>query len=245
MKNIRVFIFILVILLTLGLVSCTRSASQPSDAPKGEESVSGDATSPVIDVLEEKGTQTAIAEEAGAEPMATEPPAEGAGAEESTGEGEPAAEESAPEEAPPTETTVEETEESGGESDSEQGGGQEPVTVPEEYEVPNKYTLQAGEFPWCIARRFNIDVSALLNANGLNTNSNVYPGTTLTIPKDAGPYAGARALRAHPTDYTVQHNDTVNSIACYFGDVDPRAIEAVNGLTGSYTLTPGDVIKIP
>jgi len=244
MKNIRLFIFILAIFLMLGLVACTRSASQPPTAPpgEGEEAATPEGTPAVLDVLKEAARQTEMAESGETEPQEAEPSGE-----EPAEETEVAAEEGSPAEGEPAAEVVEEgspAETEAPEEGSEQGGGQEPVTVPE-YEVPNKYTLHAGEFPWCIARRFNIDISALLSANGLNTNSNVYPGTTLTIPKNAGPYAGARALHAHPTNYTVQYNDTIYTIACYFGDVDPRAIEAVNGLTGSYTLTSGDVIKIP
>ena len=32
---------------------------------------------------------------------------------------------------------------------------------------PATYTLQSGEFPWCIARRFNVDPNELLSLNGL------------------------------------------------------------------------------
>lgn len=64
--------------------------------------------------------------------------------------------------------------------------------------------------------------------------------------EDAPAYnLGARALRAHPTSYLVQSGNTVYSIACIFGDVDPRNIEAVNNLTGAYTLSVGQTIQIP
>jgi LysM repeat protein len=114
------------------------------------------------------------------------------------------------------------------------------------YPVPDTYTLQTGEFPFCIARRFDIAPSALLSANNLSSTSPVYAGTVLTIPEDAPAYnLGARALRAHPTSYVVQSGNTVYSIACLFGDVDPRNIEAVNNLTGAYTLSVGQTIQIP
>ena len=106
--------------------------------------------------------------------------------------------------------------------------------------------MQKGEFPFCLARRFNVAPSALLSANGLTTSSVTYPGQTLKIPKDAAKYnAGDRALKAHPTEYTVQAGDTVFSIACLFGDVDPRAIEDHNGLSGAYTIKVGQVLVIP
>lgn len=111
--------------------------------------------------------------------------------------------------------------------------------------IPSTYTLKEGEFPYCIARRFNVDPSSLLAANGMTPSSAVSPGLTLTIPQDASPFPPPRALRSHPSTYTVQVGDTINSIACLFGDVDPNAIAAANGLSSPYTLTPGTVLTIP
>jgi LysM repeat protein len=238
MKKVYYPIFILVILLTFGLVACTRSASQPSSGDEeGGMPLPTLGTQEPMSMLEEMATQTAMAQEAGSQPEEATPD-EGA-AEEATPE------EGAAEEATPVEGGTDEEEAPGG-GGEEAGGGQEEVVTPKEYKVPDTYTLRSGEFPFCIARRFNISPSALLNANGLSINSNVYPGTKLTIPKNAGSFdAGSRALRSHPTNYTVVSGDTVFSIACLYGDVDPRAIEEVNGLSGSYTLNPGQVIKIP
>ena len=111
--------------------------------------------------------------------------------------------------------------------------------------VPTTYTLHEGEFPYCLARRFNINPDDLLAANGLSENQWVYPGTTLTIPQNAGKFPYARALRPHPTTYTVQAGDTFYSIACEFGDVWPEAIAAANGMSVDANLTPGLVIHIP
>lgn len=242
MKKSNSVIFILVILLAFGLVACTRSASkQSTEGEEGGLPVPTMGTQEPMSMLEEMATQTAVALQAGA------PEEEAPGGEAAPEEG--VAEETAPEEAGAESDTTGEAapaEEPGGTTDEEAGGGQEPVDAPKEYGVPDTYTLKSGEFPFCIARRFDISPSALLSANGLGINSNVYPGTKLTIPKSAGSFdAGSRALRSHPTNYTVVSGDTVFSIACLFGDVDPRAIEEVNDLSGSYTLTSGQVIKIP
>ncbi len=111
--------------------------------------------------------------------------------------------------------------------------------------VPSTYTLHEGEFPYCLARRFNIDPDALLRANGLARGQIVYPGKTLTIPTNANPFPYQRALRAHPTTYVVQYGDTLYSIACKFGDVWPEAIAAANNLSLDATLTPGQTLQIP
>ncbi len=242
MKKTYYVVFFLVILLALSLSACTRSASQPS-SEEGEGSLPLPTlvTQEPMSLLEEMATQTAIAQEAGAKEVET-------GGEEGVAE-EAAPEESAPAEGAPEEVAPEEGAPEGatpGETEGETGSEQEPVAAPKEYKVPDTYTLRAGEFPYCIARRFNVSPAALLSANGLNINSIVVPGTKLTIPKNASPFdSGSRALRSHPANYTVVSGDTVFSIACLYGDVDPRAIEEVNGLSGSYTLTPGQVIKIP
>jgi len=111
--------------------------------------------------------------------------------------------------------------------------------------VPSSYTLKKGEFPYCIARRFNVNPSELLSINGLSSGSVVYTGMALIIPQTGRPFPGYRALRAHPTSYTVGPGDTIYSIACYFGDVDPNAIAVVNGLTPPYRLSSGQVLRIP
>lgn len=111
--------------------------------------------------------------------------------------------------------------------------------------VPESYTLQEGEHPYCIARRFNVNPDELLSLNGLSRTSVVFPGTTLRIPQTGNPFPGERALLAHPTTYTVVAGDTIYSVACKFGDVDPLAIAQANGLTEPYTLTPGTTIQIP
>jgi len=112
---------------------------------------------------------------------------------------------------------------------------------------PAQYTIQPGEFPYCIARRFNVNPGDLLSANGLNNNSQVAVGTVLTIPQ-SGSWSssfGSRALKAHPTTYTVAYGDTLGSIACGFGDVDPNTILAANGLGNGVVLSQGQVLQIP
>jgi LysM repeat protein len=105
---------------------------------------------------------------------------------------------------------------------------------------PSTYTLQQGEFPFCIARRFNVDAGTLLSVNGLTLNSHPAAGTVLTIPQSGAWSSGPRALIAHPTTYTVNAGDSIYSIACVFGDVDPNAIIIANALKSPYTLTSGD-----
>jgi LysM repeat protein len=110
---------------------------------------------------------------------------------------------------------------------------------------PSSYTLQEGEFPYCIARRFNVNPDELLTLNGISRGTLVAPGTTLHIPQTGNPFPATRALHSHPASYTVRSGDTIYTVACYFGDVDPMAIAVSNNLGSPYTLTAGATISIP
>jgi LysM repeat protein len=110
---------------------------------------------------------------------------------------------------------------------------------------PVTYTLQAGEFPYCIARRFNLNPDDLLSMNGLTDGSIFYPGRTLTIPQ-GGAFPGDRALHSHPDTFTVDSSDTtLYGVACYYGDVLPQDIASANGLSLSSVLTVGQHLTIP
>jgi len=109
---------------------------------------------------------------------------------------------------------------------------------------PATYTLQSGEFSYCIARRFNVDPDNLLALNGLNEGQTLQPGLVLRIPQ-TGSFPGTRALHSHPTTYTVAVDDTIYKVACYFGDIDPTSIAAANGLSLSSPLTTGRTLNIP
>ena len=109
---------------------------------------------------------------------------------------------------------------------------------------PATYTLQIGEYPYCIARRFNLDPQDLLDLNNLDDGEVYQPGLQLKIPQ-TGTFPGSRTLHTHPSQYTVTAEDTIYRIACYFGDLEPTQIAAANGLTPPYTLTTGTILNIP
>jgi len=110
---------------------------------------------------------------------------------------------------------------------------------------PTTYTLQSGEFPYCIARRFNVDPDQLLSLSGLTSPDVYLPNQKLTIPQ-SGAFPGERALKAHPSTYSVLSSDeTVYSVACIYGDADPAAIASTNGISVSAKLTAGQQIQIP
>ncbi len=104
---------------------------------------------------------------------------------------------------------------------------------------PATYVLHKGEFPYCIARRFDVNPDQLLAVNNLPSGNLYYPNLTLTIPQTGG-FPSVRALQPHPTTYTVLASDeTVYGVACKFGDVDPAAIAQANGISVDAALAAG------
>jgi len=225
------FLMLLVMVVTIfSLVACERPASR---APTGGETLTattGDfplpgVTNDVMGQLESFATQTAVALMGGtpeSQPTPTSAPSVG----------EPAAPiptaTSQPEVQAPTATSA----------------------APAEFPlptsgIPSSYTLEPGEHPYCIARRFNVNPDEMLRLSGLGAGGNYAPGTRLTIPKSGNKFPANRALKAHPTTYTVRSGDTIYTISCDFGDVDPNTLIAANGLKAPYKLSSGQTLKIP
>ena len=111
---------------------------------------------------------------------------------------------------------------------------------------PASYTLQNGEFVYCIARRFNVNPDEILALNGLADSQTIYAGLVIKIPQSGNGFPGNRMLRNHPASYTVSASDeTVYSVACAFGDVDPALIAQKNGISVGAALTAGQILNIP
>jgi LysM repeat protein len=223
------------VLLAVILVSCTRSLATPTSAiPTTASAGSVGTPSDTDDLMEqiwELATQTALAAQQGTAVQATPQPG--------------AATTTAPQATTPATTAIP-TQAQPTAVPTTAVPATQPVVVPSPTPgIPTSYTLQQGEFPYCIARRFNVNPIELLNANNLSTSSQPPAGTRLSIPQSGNPFPGNRALRAHPGTYTVGAGDTINEVACYYGDVSPEAIGFANNLTAPYTLTAGQVLQIP
>jgi LysM repeat protein len=230
MKTKRILLTLAIILLIIGLTACERPASQP---PTGETSpteasefpVPG-ATDDVMNQLESFATQTAIAMQGGTEGLPEAPtPTPGEVAVDAT----PVAE------ATPEPTVAPQVE-------APTAAPAAAITTPE---IPGSYTLQKGEHPYCIARRFDVNPDEMLRLSGLARSNSYTPGTVLKIPQTGNEFPADRSLRNHPTTYTVSSGETIYSIACLFGDVFPISIAEANGLASPYKLTSGQELKIP
>lgn len=213
----KIAIIMLIITLSLTLSACNRSLSKPpAEVPPTTE-----------DASDEPFT---IEEPAAEEPVAKDPEVEAPESPDTADPAQPTAVHEAPAAtAAPIPTLV-------------------PTLVPVVIDtpvVPSSHVLQQGEFPYCLARRFNVDPNTLLSVNGLSQNAWVSPGTTLTIPTESTWSGAPRDRLPHPTTYTVKSGDTIYSIACAFGDVFPESIAQANNMQEPYALTVGQTLQIP
>jgi hypothetical protein len=98
--------------------------------------------------------------------------------------------------------------------------------------------------PWQY-RRFNVDPGELLVLNGLLNVQTFYVGTVLQIPQTGKPYPGVRLQKIYPSTYTVLGSDeTMYTIACQVGDVEPLAIAQANKLPVDPVLYVGQQLNI-
>jgi LysM repeat protein len=238
MRTNRAYIYLIVAMLLVASLACERSV--PGAVPKATDTPGTGETAPsnptdVMNQIYVFATQTAMAgmgmgtaAPQGATPQA---PAAGTPGAPTTGTGSATTQPAGP--AQPVQTTP------------QAPTTNNPVQPPPPLVVPASYTLQKNEFPFCIARRFNVDPGELLRMNGLSSYSVYYAGMILHIPQTGRTFPGNRALQPHPDTYTVGPNDTIFSIACAYGDVDPMGIAAVNGLPAPYRISSGQVLQIP
>lgn len=219
MKSYRLFVFFIILSLAAGITACERNLPAPKKTAEPETLPA--TPTEYLDVIQLFATQTAMAMPGGV----TEAPLLSPTIEPALNFT-PAATEAPPMPTqPPEELPV--------------------IVVPTATPgLPATYTLQKGEFPFCIARRFNVDPGELLRLNGIS--GNLYSaGMVLKIPQTGRAFPGSRALRSHPTTYTVGSGETIYSIACLFGDVDPNAIAFANSLNPPYKVPAGQTIQIP
>ncbi|MDD7834079.1 MULTISPECIES: lytic transglycosylase domain-containing protein [Paenarthrobacter] len=114
--------------------------------------------------------------------------------------------------------------------------------------VPASYTVVRGDTISAIARRFNLDTSAVLQLNNLTPTTLIYPGQSIklsgTAPAAPAPSApAASGSTSTATVYTVVSGDTLGGIAAKHG-VPLSSIFSWNNLNGSSIIYPGQKIKV-
>ncbi|WP_051564451.1 lytic transglycosylase domain-containing protein [Desulfovermiculus halophilus] len=107
------------------------------------------------------------------------------------------------------------------------------------------YSVKSGDTLWGIARKFELSLSTLVQANGLTKQDPLKVGTKLYIPDitHAQQVTTQRTARQARVDYQVQKGDNVWSIARKFG-VSPDKIMDWNKLSSRDIIHPGDTLTI-
>lgn len=83
------------------------------------------------------------------------------------------------------------------------------------------HTVQKGDTCYSIAKNYGVELSAVLNANGILSGEILYPGRRLAIDADAKNTVGG--------DYTVKSGDSLYRIAAAYGST-VSTLKARNGL---------------
>lgn len=92
-------------------------------------------------------------------------------------------------------------------------------------------TTYAGDTVYSIARRCNVSVRELIEANRLQAPYQINPGMALRIPGGSG-------------EYVVQRGDTLLVVARRLG-VDFQALARTNGKNTPYTIFVGEKLRVP
>ncbi|OUE31038.1 N-acetylmuramoyl-L-alanine amidase sle1 precursor [Clavibacter michiganensis] len=118
----------------------------------------------------------------------------------------------------------------------------------------SSYTVVAGDTVSGIAGKHGVSTSAVLQANGLQATTTIFPGEKLTIPgasASAAPAAPAVPASASPAakqglsgTYTIETGDTLHSIAQASG-VTVQDLLNANGLNWSSIIYAGSRLTIP
>jgi predicted Zn-dependent peptidase/LysM repeat protein len=108
------------------------------------------------------------------------------------------------------------------------------------------HTVRAGDTLTAIARKFNVTVQSLAEANGIDPKRPIRAGDELRVPSaqstssSSGKSSGGASLRTH----SVRSGETLGGIAKKYG-VATAQLAAANGLGNKTTIRIGQVLTIP
>jgi LysM repeat protein len=120
-----------------------------------------------------------------------------------------------------------------------------PSPIPVSAEL-SRYTVVAGDTISGIAAAHGLPTTAVLNANGLDAHSTIFPGRTIVLP-DAGARAGEAPASPEPaagSTHTIATGETISAVAASAG-VSVQAVLDANGLGWSSIIYPGQELVIP
>ncbi len=105
---------------------------------------------------------------------------------------------------------------------------------------PGRYIVQRGDTLAAIARRFGVTAEAIARLNNITNPNLIFAGQELLIPAIAPPGTDGPAT----VSYVFRAGDTLYTIGLRFG-TPWQAIAAANNIQAPWTITPGQVLRIP
>ena len=110
------------------------------------------------------------------------------------------------------------------------------------------HTVVTGDTLYGIAQKHGTSLKAILSANGLSTDSIIYPGQKITVSGSAPSTAAAPAPAGPSTassgkTHTVVAGDTIYGLAAQHGTT-VKALLAANGLSASSIIYPGQTLIV-
>jgi LysM repeat protein len=124
----------------------------------------------------------------------------------------------------------------------------EQVTATEGADQFVEYTVKPGDWLFQIAESFGVDPQAIVDLNGLASESQVQAGLVLKIPSSSGvpatPISGTSVAGGQGQIHVVKLGEWIWQIARIYG-VDPQAIIDANNLANPALIFPGMELKIP
>lgn len=106
----------------------------------------------------------------------------------------------------------------------------------------NVYVVKPGDTVIGIARRYGVDYEAILYANNLNKDSNIYVGARLKIPSE-GSFVSKQSFSSRAVSHTVKSGETLFGIARDYG-ISVSEIIDYNGFGIDYRVKVGEKVRV-
>ncbi len=121
-----------------------------------------------------------------------------------------------------------------------------PTATPMVLSAPETWQIQSGETLECLARRFDVKLEDLIEANPHLDPFNLKIGQTVTLPENSK-WEGERAVGTWPRPdiWEVSPGETVYGIACAYGDIYPEEIIEANNIEDPNDLSGYTELQIP
>jgi LysM repeat protein len=107
-----------------------------------------------------------------------------------------------------------------------------------------RHQVKAGETLFSIAQQYGVAVTAIQNANKIESAASLRAGAWLDIPQTSAHIETASGKPAGGSRHQVKSGETLSSIAAHFG-ISVSALQKANGIQSPRSLKVGAWLQIP